>query len=149
MIPVEQQEPYGCLRACVASILELDYEAVPAELAVEDADGGASGQTTAFVRFMASRGFSIGDYSLYGAAGLPDEPQQHCSRYWPTFWIASVQSPRFTDPDGKPGWHTVVMKGHELVWDPHPERASGHLGFAHAHVPYVIDPARVIVRVIP
>lgn len=29
MIPVEQQEDYGCLRACVASILELRYEDVP------------------------------------------------------------------------------------------------------------------------
>lgn len=143
MIPVEQQEEFGCLRACVASILELDYEKVPAEIADFET------QHTAFLRFMASRGFSIGDYSLYGAKGLPEKPQQRCTRTWPTFWFASVWSPRFTDDDGNPGWHAVVMKNHELVWDPHPQRADGHLGFVHAHVPYVIDPARVIVKTIP
>jgi hypothetical protein len=143
VIPVEQQEPYGCLRACVASILELAYDDVPGSLAVEE------NQTTSFLRFMASRGFSIADYSLYAAAGLPDEPQQRSPRTWPTFWIASVLSPRLVDPDGQPGWHTVVMKNGELVWDPHSQRAQGHGGFVHAHVPYVIDPARVIVRVIP
>lgn len=143
MIPVEQQEPYGCLRACVASILELSYEDVPAALAVED------GQTTSFLQFMASRGFSIGDYSLYGANGLPDEPQQRTPRTWPTFWIASVLSPRLVDSDGEPGWHTVVMKNADLIWDPHPEREQGHLGFVYAHVPYVIDPARVRIKVIP
>lgn len=145
MNPVEQREPYGCLRACVASILEIDYEDVPATLAVEE------GQTTAFLRFMASRGFAIGDYSLYGNLQhyVFDEPQQRCSRYWPTYWIASVLSPRLTNEDGSPGWHTVVMKGSEMVWDPHPDRDQGHLGFVHAQVPFVIDPARVIVKVAP
>lgn len=143
MRPVEQQEPFGCLRACVASILELAYTDAPAALAEE------KGQTQALARFMASRGFSIGNYSLYGVPCSPEEPPQRNSRYWPTYWIASVLSPRLVDADGKPGWHDVVMQGSDLVWDPHPERASGHLGFAHAWVPYVIDPARVVMKVIP
>jgi hypothetical protein len=49
----------------------------------------------------------------------------------PGHWIASVVSPR-TDPQGEHISHTVVMSGDQVVWDPHPLRDEGHLGFKQA-----------------
>lgn len=43
----------------------------------------------------------------------------------------------------EPSLHCVVMFGRELVWDPHPQREMGHLGFVSGEEFRVIDPARL------
>lgn len=42
-----------------------------------------------------------------------------------------------------PSLHCVVMHGPDLVWDPHPQRDMGHLGFVSGELFRVIDPARL------
>ena len=42
--------------------------------------------------------------------------------------------------------HAVVMHGRELVWDPHPQREMGHLGFISGEQFGVPDPARVMLK---
>lgn len=43
----------------------------------------------------------------------------------------------------EPSLHAVVMYGSELVWDPHPQRTMGHLGFVSGDQFGVVDPARL------
>lgn len=46
----------------------------------------------------------------------------------------------------QPSLHSVVMFGRDLVWDPHPQRDMGHLGFCGGYEFKVIDPARIALR---
>lgn len=59
---------------------------------------------------------------------------------WPGLWMAGVWSPRHAGET-----HAVVMRGRDLVWDPHPQREQGHLGFESAEVFYPIDPSALAV----
>ena len=126
MIPVEQRTPNDCMRACLASILECDYEIVP------EAISGKSDRSTfnqAVTDFLTAHGYSETTFGIWGDE-LPylmfggDRIEYLVS--YPGHWIASVKSPR------SDGWHAVVMHGHKIVWDPHPERDMGHRGFKQA-----------------
>jgi hypothetical protein len=179
MIRVEQRQlwrpddhPDGgrrgdCLRACVASILELDYEAVP-DL------GGLNQPLNDWVR-EAAPGL-VAPYQYLGSTWRLNETLESW-REWPTshylegYWIATVHSSRIPnferfgcgctervpggDPEckwcaGKPetrsmgiawGLHAVVMEGDRLAWDPHPER-TGEVGpFRGATTFRLADPA--------
>jgi len=45
-----------------------------------------------------------------------------------------------------PSLHSVVMCGRELVWDPHPQREMGHLGFVSGEWLIARDPALLVLR---
>lgn len=131
MKPVEQRGDSDCLVACLASILDLDYEDIPQEIADHEK------QLNAMVDFLKPRGYLVWTFALHG-----DE--------WPQlmfgnerigyhihpigYWIAGVGSPRIKD-----GEHAVVMRSANLVWDPHPLRAMGHRGFRSATILMIGD----------
>jgi hypothetical protein len=126
MKTVEQRGDSDCLIACLASILEIDYEDVSQEIADEDR------QNDATVRFLQERGYLSWTLTLHGDAQPMLQfgnarPEYHIR---PTgYWIAGVGSPRIKD-----GTHAVVMRGETVAWDPHPLREMGHLGFQSATI---------------
>lgn len=174
MIPVEQPQlwrsadhPGGpqrgdCLRACIASILEVDYDAIPDF-------GGLSGTVNAWLQNTAPG--VTAPYRMLGDSWK--EPETLDSwRTWPDrhfengYWIATIYSHRIPDVEefgcgcggdpsckwcgGRPesrsmgitwGLHAVVMFGGRLAWDPHPER-TGKVGpFRGAMIFRLEDPA--------
>lgn len=171
MIRVEQRQlwrpddhPDGsafgdCLRACVASVLELPYETVP----------DLRGDDQKIADWLRGTGIAVRRRRLHGFEAETLESW----RDWPTehheqgYWIATVYSHRIPDvelrgcgceglrPDcewcgGEPesrvlgiawGLHAVVMRNRECVWDPHPERDRGFGPLAGAMTFYLEDPA--------
>lgn len=124
MKPVEQRGNSDCLVACLASILGVRYEDVPQAIAVENE------QHNAMVGFLKERGFLTWSLGLHGAVEpmlmLGNEPIPFLLA--PTgYWIASVKSPRIAE-----GFHSVVMRGRSIAFDPHPQREMGHGGFVEA-----------------
>jgi hypothetical protein len=67
----------------------------------------------------------LGDYVEF------DEPQP-CGHCEATGLVASL--------------HAVVMYGRDLVWDPHPQRDMGHLGFVSGNQFGVADPSLLVPR---
>lgn len=163
MIPVEQREMWSaegnrgdCMKCCFASVLELEYDDVPHFAAMEDWYGESR-------RWLADRGWTLHGFSIAGRdETLPIlKPRITVDGYW----LAGVVSRRVQNPCGgcNPedpgfmvdgllcsycrGWgkrlgsHMVVMKGAELVWDPHPRRDLGHAGFMSGSFFRPIDPA--------
>ena len=158
-----------CLRACVASILDLEYEDVP------DLQGDYQ-PLFAWLRRDAPgvhvRQRCLTDLSCIETLdSWKDWPWQH---YEPGYWIAGVHSPRIPDVEtfgcgctskvpggdpecrwchGKPdersmgiawGLHAVVMHGSALAHDPHPE-ADGTVGrFRSAATFHLDDPAPAV-----
>lgn len=123
MIEVEQRGDSDCLRAALASILDLRYEDVPEAVCVEE------NQHNAMQEFLRSRGLVAWTFGLHGVK----EPlmmfgsRKMAYHLHPTgYWLASVLSPRTGDG------HVVVMRGVKIVWDPHPKREQGHHGFEQA-----------------
>jgi hypothetical protein len=147
-----------CLRATLASLFELELEAVPHF--VESDNWWHEWQA-----WLAARGFRIGN-----AFWSVDESDPTRLNGWPgeIHWLATVKSPRgrarcsvckgagkhrnhkpcrYCDASGLvPSLHSVVMFGREVAWDPHPERDMGHLGFVHGYDFRAIDPARLVLR---
>lgn len=180
MIPVMQRQlwrpddhPDGpqrgdCLRACVASILEIDYLDVP------DLMGGYQ------PLFTWLRRVAPGVHAQHRVLGLGHRETLESWRDWPTehaeqgYWIAGVYSPRIPDIElfgcgctarvpggdlacewcaGKPeersmgiswGLHAVVMRGHELAHDPHPESDGTIVRFSGATTFLLTDPAPAV-----
>lgn len=162
-----------CMRACVASIFEVDYD---------DTDG-IDGTTQTLADWVKPRypGVRVAHRMFHG-----DEPERigdHVN--WPThhyesgYWIAGIWSsripdteafdcgcaydennePKAADPDcrwchGEPhkrsmgitwGLHAVVMKDARLAWDPHPDRdPNATLYFTGATTWQVTDPAQLV-----
>jgi hypothetical protein len=62
------------------------------------------------------------------------------------YWIASAVSPRaamqkMADDEYRPSLHCVVMRGSEVVWDPHPKREMGIGGVVSGLWWIAADPA--------
>lgn len=158
-----------CLRACVASLFDLDVDDVPHFSAHEDWAGS-------YARWMRERGYVIGSPRI-----TTDEGDPTVLRGRPMdgiYWIGTVKSPRGRvrcavckgegvaieqwlgdeeeyvehetpqpcvecDSSGLvPSLHAVVMCGGDLVWDPHPRRDMGHLGFVRGEWFIAADPGR-------
>lgn len=134
MIFVEQRTKFDCLTACLASIFEEPYEDVPVFC---DQETGKSGPFwyRLLEDWLAERGFAF--LQRVREDGMDDDPMR-CPFAYPGYWIAGVKSPRV---DGE---HAVVMNRGELVWDPHPQREMGHLGFQSADYFLPLDPAAFV-----
>jgi len=119
MRPVDQLVPHDpengrwgdCMRACVASLLELPAEDVPHFM-----DGGPS--QSEFVRrlhgFLVPRGLWVMTHDHFWLAHLLE--QSHVPE---VYHIISGPSPRFPDC-----FHAVIGRNGEVVFDPHPSRAG-------------------------
>lgn len=142
VIPVEQRLFFNaetgdrgdCMKCCIASLLELDYEDVPHFASMGDR------WWIEYTNFLASLGWRIG--SAWFTAS--EEDATALTGYTQGYWLASVKSPRFSHPDGRPGTHMVVMRDGAIAWDPHPEREEGHLGFVDGEILVPIDPAAFV-----
>jgi hypothetical protein len=135
MRPVDQSilhgDPSGargdCLRACVASVLDLPLLEVPhfAEIASQmEAAGQVADQDKLQADWLAGRGLRLITISFSGGVeatdlyfGRGDEP-----------YIAWGISPRWDPETERRFCHAVVVKpdgyGFKLVHDPHPSRAG-------------------------
>jgi hypothetical protein len=141
VIPVEQRLFFNaetgqrgdCLKCCLASLLELDYDDVPHFASMGDL------WWIEQTNWLASRGWRIGS-AWYSAD--PDDPTK-LTGWTKGYWLAGVTSLR-TRPDGSHITHQVVMRDGEIVWDPHPARADGHLGFVDAELLIPLDPAAFV-----
>lgn len=127
-----------CMTACLASIFECAYEDAP--VLCDFATGEPVEQwLRVMTLWLHERGFH--PQNMHHTKG--DRPQSS-PWHWPTVWMAGVASPRYNEPSGEPGLHCVVMQGSDLVWDPHPQRDMGHLGFIDAELFLPRDPARLV-----
>lgn len=144
MIPVEQRELTDierdivgdCWKACIASILEVPLEAVP-HFFQREQDGETQSGWNETLHFLRDYKLTLTTFGLWGndAPYLKfgnAEIRYHFSA--PGHWIASVRSPRVIVKSGMYGSHAVVMRASEIVWDPHPQREMGHLGFEQGYL---------------
>lgn len=89
-----------CLRACFASILDLDPATMP--------NFHGFNWWNRWLSWMERHGYALSYYEP--ASERPSET---------TWWIAGPESPRI------PGvTHAVVMYRDQLVWDPHPDASA-------------------------
>lgn len=168
MIPVEQQKMAifdekgdnvqrgDCLTACLASLFELPLDEVPHFVATDN-------WFSEYSNWLVDRGLQLGQVHL-----CVDEDDPTKLTGYPiegVHWIATVKSPRgkarcggckgtreldgdpcqWCDATGLvPSLHAVVMCGREIVWDPHPQREMGHLGFLSGEWFIVRDPAKLV-----
>ena len=143
---VEQRAGFDCMTACLATIFACRYEDAPvlADPVTFEPVEQWFAVMTAWVR---ERGFWPQNFSL--TTDMVESWGERPARSpwgWPTLWMGSVLSPRFTEADGTPGSHAVVCRGSDIVWDPHPLREQGHIGFMGAEVFLPLDPGRLVLR---
>lgn len=132
---VEQRESFDCMTACLATIFGCRYEAAP--FLADKYTGDPVDQWLAVMtRWLHERGFHPQSFSLTKPMMKHYTPERS-PWYWPTLWMGGVKSPRY---DGE---HAVVCRGADIVWDPHPQREMGHLGFTSAEIFLPVDPARL------
>lgn len=107
MKPVDQPFKNDCVRACIASILEIPIDEVPRFV-----EQNGSGWRVAVWNWLDARG--------YGFIEMPFKEVGRKNMFWTCgHFIAMGISPRH--PDGKIQ-HAVVFKGYDLAHDPHPEK---------------------------
>jgi len=143
---VEQRAPFDCMTACLATIFDCAYEDAPM-LADPDTGEPVEQWLREMTTWLRGRGFWPQNFSL--TTDITDRLGERPERspwHWPTLWMGSVLSPRYTEDDGSPGWHAVVCRGSDIVWDPHPQREMGHVGFMGADVFLPIDPGALVLR---
>ncbi len=138
MKPVEQRiiatedtglEVGDCFKCCLASVLELPYEAVPnfVDLGHRDERFGWFGLAQNWLREQCHLAL------IYKGHKESERPKQ----FWDGYWIASVTTKVFSS-----GTHAVVMKWDELVWDPSPFRFRGHGLFCGSYILWTPEPWR-------
>lgn len=120
MKPVAQRYDYDCMRACLASIFECDYEEAP-ELTLAFKKP-VKHWLSLYNKWLYDRGFEV---QFLECQNLPKESPWNFN----TYWIAGVKSPR------RDSSHAVVMLGDQIVWDPCVDDHPGeHRGFLDADV---------------
>lgn len=131
MKPVEQTimgEPHGdCLRACVASILELPIEQVPN---FQQEDGNIHWYDR-WQGWLAQ--FNLGWLSWQYDQAVPWFP--------PGYAIVGADSPR------GPFKHAIVVYDGKIVWDPSPMREQGVGQWRDVTVFMALDPSQSVRRV--
>lgn len=130
MIEVQQTittHPGGnCFNACIASIFELDIDALPK---FTDNDGYLNNE---WMKFLSDNNLGM----IYNRFPKPFATKNHDTEYAVHgYGIVIAQSPRFDCS------HAVVYKDGEFLYDPHPQREVG-VGEHHAYIMfYSLDPA--------
>ena len=119
MIPVMQRSDSDCLRCCLASIFEVDYDDAPDTTP----ESSSESQHNRVNRWLEERG--LVEWGLDDSANPPvlrrgtldGKPND---RQWPyplaTHYIGCGPSPRNED------YHCVVMRLGRIVHDPHPDQ---------------------------
>jgi hypothetical protein len=131
---VEQRTANDCMTACLASIFGVPYEHAP--LLWDDAANAPVERWHGVLDdWLAERGF--GQLERVRQTDDETDDPMRCPWRFPGYWIAGVKSPRYD------GTHAVVMHLNALVWDPHPRREMGHLGFVDATYFLPLDPSRL------
>ncbi len=156
-----------CMRASVASVFELGLEDVPhfvefddwygewirwlearglsiydARISVEEDDPAKLGSWPSAGYWLATvksprgrarcavcKGAKVSVDEWVGDEYVQHDEPQPCSTCEATGFVPSL--------------HLVVMNGPELVWDPHPRREMGHLGYVSGWIFRALDPARL------
>ena len=134
---VEQRASYDCMTACLATIFGCRYEEAPV-LADPETCEPVDQWLRVMTLWLHERGFHPQSFSLTNEIIRSLGDSLRSPWYWPTLWMGGVRSPRY---DGE---HAVVCRGSEIVWDPHPKREMGHLGFTSAEVFLPVDPAMLV-----
>lgn len=129
----ETGERGDCLKCCLATLLGLGYDDVPHFASMGDM------WWIEMTNWLAAKGWRIGNAWFTPS----DEDPAKLSGYTQGLWVAGVKSRR-TRPDGSHISHMVVMHDAEVIWDPHPARADGHLGFETGQLLIPLDPARFV-----
>lgn len=125
MQQVEQRYDYDCMTACIASVFEVPYEEAPV-LADPETCEPVEQWLRVMTLWMHERGVHPWHVGLWGQEKpyLKWGSKEIEWHFAPSgFWLGGVKSPRYD------GLHCVVMFGQRVVWDPHPQREMGHLGF--------------------
>ena len=99
-----------CMRASVASVLELPIEEVP-HFALKP----ARECTADYVRFLAERGYAV--YCTYGEDGMASHPEILPGEH--EYYFGVGPSPR-----DKNVTHQVVCHKGKVVHDPHPDKTE-------------------------
>jgi len=116
----DQAEPAGdCFPACIASLLERPLSDVPRVRCPQDMTG-----------WLRAIGLLAITFRCDPDRNDPVPEGLH---------IVAGQSPR--RPDRRDMLHSVVARGREVVWDPHPSRA-GLLNWQESTLLVQLDPAR-------
>ena len=97
-----------CLRCCVASLLEIDYDDVPNFI-----EYGRSKWYEQFWKFLNSKGFDLHGVSSHQAT----KPDIHSFEGVDGYIITAGPSLRY-----KESTHAVIYKDGKLAHDPHPSR---------------------------
>lgn len=157
-----------CLTACIASIFELPIDEVPFFVAEDDWHGcygrwvrdhgyqighvhigvaeddptRLTGHPTAGIYWIATVKSPRGKTRCCVCRG-----EKVATEQWPDGEYVKYDEPQpcaCCDGTGlEPSLHCVVMNGGELVWDPHPQRDMGHLGWVSGEWFIALDPARL------
>jgi hypothetical protein len=104
-----EQGKGNCFQACLASIFELPITDIP--------DWNANGEGRWLDQYdiwLAERGLAMAEVYING------NPYRDFPKNYDLLWIGGFKSPRLVR-----GEHAVVMRNHEVVWDPHPQREMG------------------------
>lgn len=136
MIPVDQRNNFDCMTACLASIFELRYQQCPTLYMLKTGEP-LDAWHTVYDLWLAKRGWAVMERVLVEGQEIDS---QESPWSFPGYWIAGVKSPRYD------GTHAVVMHKDKIIFDPHPRRYMGHLGFESAAYFLPLDPAKFILR---
>lgn len=142
MIPVDQTvlrspreldgPPGNCFAACLASLLHLPIEDVPAPT-LGDVDWSASGgYWERIASWLADRGLHMVEVDR--DRGLVETSTVGYLTGVDWYWIATGLSPRGDF------LHSVIFRGRELAHDPHPSRAGLDGGIVKAGYLVPLDP---------
>jgi hypothetical protein len=161
MRPVTQDRFYkppfsrgNCVASCIASIFEVPL------VSVDIPDGPSATRISQwtnenypllrYVEIDKCTNFRIVETDADGDLWRYDFPEEEPEPPFLNglmYWMAFCISPRVVNSQGPyrgmPGQHAVVMKGRELVWDPHPQREMG-VGRRVGYAMWMIDdPSRL------
>ena len=129
----QKGRPFGCMAACVASILEIDLADVPRCFDGRTADDEDAWDRDAQLRWLAGRGYGAIEFKLLTGVMWPPTPGIYC--------IVTGRSPRGT-------MHAVVGATREMpalcelihdpFWDQALDRPPPTAPFFHGREPAVI-----------
>jgi hypothetical protein len=124
---VEQRYANDCWNACVASLFALPYDAVSD---MPRGDGSDPRWRSAWTAWFAERGYAWWDRPLSA-----EDPSVTGYVGFGELTIVCGRSPRTA------GDHCVLMRGGEVVWDPHPQREMGLGPLTTVVYLFPLDPA--------